>query len=82
MTSSRDPEVLVRPGAQLHGVDVVVGTPSKVLELIRGREWDHNPNEQPRRKVNVCELQMGLAEVGPSWTRRTFSSVRAFPHSA
>ena len=79
MTSSRDPEVLVRPDAQLHGVDVVVGAPSKVLELIRGREWDHNPNEQPRRKVNVCELQMGLAEVGPSWTRRTFSSVRAFP---
>ena len=37
MTSSRDPEVLVRPGAQLHGVDVVVGMPSKVLELIRGR---------------------------------------------
>ena len=45
MTSSRDPEVLVRPGAEVHGVDILVGTPSKVLKLIREREWNHNPNE-------------------------------------
>ena len=58
-----DSEVLVRPGAHAHGVDIVVGTPSKVLELIRGRGWDHDPEEQPRRKVNLGEPQMGLADV-------------------
>ena len=63
MTSSRDPEVLVRPGAEVHGVDILVGTPSKVLKLIREREWNHNPNEQPRRKVNLGEPQMGLADI-------------------
>ncbi|KAI0716140.1 P-loop containing nucleoside triphosphate hydrolase protein [Cerioporus squamosus] len=56
-------QMFARPGAQTHGVDIVVGTPSKVLELMRGRGWDKDPEEQTRRKVNVGEPQMGLADI-------------------
>ena len=52
---------------QNHAVDVVVGTPAKILELMRGRGWDHDAEEgadkRPRRKVTVGEPQMGLGNV-------------------
>ncbi|RPD56286.1 P-loop containing nucleoside triphosphate hydrolase protein [Lentinus tigrinus ALCF2SS1-7] len=56
-------EMFARPGAQAHGVDIVVGTPSKMLELMRGRGWDYDPEEQPHRKVVIGQPQMGLADV-------------------
>ncbi|TBU38468.1 P-loop containing nucleoside triphosphate hydrolase protein [Dichomitus squalens] len=52
---------------QIHPVDIVVGTPAKILELMRGRGWDHEAEEvldkRPRRKVTVGEPQMGLGRV-------------------
>ncbi|KAI0762265.1 P-loop containing nucleoside triphosphate hydrolase protein [Fomes fomentarius] len=59
-------ELLVRPAeGSAHPVDIVVGTPSKVLELIHGRGWDHDPEESQgaKRKVRVGEPQMGLADI-------------------
>ena len=50
-----------------HGIDVVVGTPSKLLELMRGRGWDYDSREPgdktSRRKVTVGEPEMGLRNV-------------------
>ena len=55
-----------------HAVDVVVGTPAKILELMRGRGWDHDAEEEraekrtekyARRKVTVGDPQMGLGNV-------------------
>ncbi|TFK86167.1 P-loop containing nucleoside triphosphate hydrolase protein, partial [Polyporus arcularius HHB13444] len=57
-----DELMFARPGTQ-HEVDIVVGTPSKVLELMRGRGWDKDPDEQTRRKINVGEPQMGLGDI-------------------
>ena len=67
-------EFAVRPEGQGHPVDVVVGTPSKVLELMRGRGWDYETRAQEReergekerhghRKVVVGEPQMSLANI-------------------
>ncbi|KAI0668751.1 P-loop containing nucleoside triphosphate hydrolase protein [Trametes maxima] len=67
-------EIIMRPGPQMHPVDLLVGTPSKVLELIRGRGWDYEQTEiedswgdkreqKPRRKFTVGEPEMGLANV-------------------
>ncbi|KAI0770926.1 P-loop containing nucleoside triphosphate hydrolase protein [Trametes elegans] len=55
-----------------HPVDLVVGTPSKILELIRGRGWDHEKREiedswggerRSHRKVTIGEPEMGLADI-------------------
>ncbi|KAM5537484.1 hypothetical protein V8D89_008811 [Ganoderma adspersum] len=54
-----------------HAVDIVFGTPAKILELMRGRGWDHDAEESAekrtekyaRRKVTVGEPQMGLGNV-------------------
>ncbi|OBZ79025.1 ATP-dependent RNA helicase MRH4, mitochondrial [Grifola frondosa] len=58
-----------------HPVDVLVGTPSKILEAVRGRKWDHEEpkfedtwdteegGRQRRRKVTVGEPQISLADV-------------------
>ncbi|PIL30045.1 transporter [Ganoderma sinense ZZ0214-1] len=62
---------LVGGSGQSHAVDVVVGTPAKVLELMRGRGWDHDAREsadkredsRSRRKMTVGEPQMGLGNV-------------------
>ena len=63
---------LVARGDHNHAVDVVVGTPAKVLELMCGRGWDHDAEEEraekrteryARRKVTVGEPQMGLGNV-------------------
>ncbi|KAI0757767.1 P-loop containing nucleoside triphosphate hydrolase protein [Daedaleopsis nitida] len=62
-------EIMMRPGGQLHPVDIVVGTPSKVLELIHGRGWDHDTRDtesaerHPKRKVTMGPPQMGLADI-------------------
>ncbi len=51
-----------------HAVDVVVGTPAKIMELMHGRGWDHDADEEntdkrSRRKVTVGEPQMGLGNI-------------------
>ncbi|CDO69828.1 hypothetical protein BN946_scf184803.g26 [Trametes cinnabarina] len=65
-------EILVRPGAQQRPVDLLVGTPSKILELARGRGWDYEQRDaeharegdrMPRRRITVGEPEMGLADV-------------------
>ncbi len=71
-------EIIMRPGAQHRPVDLLVSTPSKVLELFRGRGWDWevrrsrkdvfaNGGEEGKinipRKYNIGEPQMGLADI-------------------
>ncbi|KAI0364900.1 P-loop containing nucleoside triphosphate hydrolase protein [Pilatotrama ljubarskyi] len=65
-------EFIVRPdhAAQNRPVDLLVGTPSKVLELTRGRGWDYEQKMEekgeewrPRRKFTVGEPEMGLADI-------------------
>ncbi|KAI1787628.1 P-loop containing nucleoside triphosphate hydrolase protein [Ganoderma leucocontextum] len=57
----------MRSPDQTHAVDIMVGTPAKVLELVHGRGWDHDAEESTdkrgRRKVTVGEPQMGLGSV-------------------
>ncbi|KAI0353213.1 P-loop containing nucleoside triphosphate hydrolase protein [Trametes cingulata] len=66
-------EFIVRPAqaAQNRPVDLLVATPSKVLELTRGRGWDYDQRAEetlgderrPRRKFTVGEPEMGLADI-------------------
>ncbi|KAI9062272.1 P-loop containing nucleoside triphosphate hydrolase protein [Trametes sanguinea] len=65
-------EIIMPPGAQQRPVDLLVGTPSKILELARGRGWDYEQREaensrdderRPHRKFTVGEPEMGLADV-------------------
>ncbi|KAI8983171.1 P-loop containing nucleoside triphosphate hydrolase protein [Trametes punicea] len=64
-------EILVRPGAQQRPVDLLVSTPSKVLELARGRGWDYDAEaedsrgaeQRPRRKFTIGEPEMSLAYI-------------------
>lgn len=62
-------EIYMRSKGQAHDVDIVVGTPSKVLELMRGRGWDHDAEDRDskdkyaRRKVTVGEPQMSLTNI-------------------
>ena len=52
-------EFVVSPqGSAAKPVDLLVGTPSKVLEMVRGRGWDHE-----RREINV-EDTWGTDEQG------------------
>ncbi|OSD05588.1 P-loop containing nucleoside triphosphate hydrolase protein [Trametes coccinea BRFM310] len=65
-------EIIMRPVAQQRPVDLLVGTPSKILELARGRGWDYEQREaedsqegdrRSHRKITVGEPEMGLADV-------------------
>ncbi|KAL1940546.1 hypothetical protein VTO73DRAFT_7981 [Trametes versicolor] len=71
-------EIIMRPGAQNRPVDLLVSTPSKVLELFRGRGWDWEVRRFRKdtfsyggeegkinipRKYNIGEPQMGLADI-------------------
>ncbi|KAI0820599.1 P-loop containing nucleoside triphosphate hydrolase protein [Trametes gibbosa] len=66
-------EIIMRPSVEERPVDLLVGTPSKVLELIRGRGWDYHlrdaeemrrdARERTRRKFNVGQPEMGLADI-------------------
>ncbi|KAI0638765.1 P-loop containing nucleoside triphosphate hydrolase protein [Trametes polyzona] len=63
-------EFIMRPGAQARPVDLLVATPSKVLELIRGRGWDYEDDgegedgdRRPRRKFTVGQPEMGLTDI-------------------
>ncbi|KAI0659183.1 P-loop containing nucleoside triphosphate hydrolase protein [Cubamyces menziesii] len=59
-------EIIMRPEAQPRPVDLLVGTPSKVLELARGRGWDYEQeggDSKPRRKFTVGEPQMSFADI-------------------
>ncbi|KAH9891339.1 P-loop containing nucleoside triphosphate hydrolase protein [Cubamyces lactineus] len=59
-------EIIMRPGAQQRPVDLLVGTPSKVLELARGRRWGYEKEDgksKPRRKITVGEPEMSLADI-------------------
>jgi ATP-dependent RNA helicase MRH4 len=43
-----DSEVALTAGARKsHAVDIVVGTPMKLLEMVRGRGWDRVPVPSP-----------------------------------
>lgn len=64
-------EFAMRKKAVSRPVDLLVGTPSKILEMVRGRGWDWEKRNaegeggvQPRkRKIYVDEAEMGLADV-------------------
>ena len=60
-------EFEVRPGAGAgHAVDVLVGTPSKLLEMARGNGWDKEFNEGEdarRRKWVVGRPEVSLSDV-------------------
>ena len=47
---------IVARADQNHAVDVVVGTPAKVLELMRGRGWDHDAEEERAEKSSSSQL--------------------------
>ncbi|KAH9855735.1 P-loop containing nucleoside triphosphate hydrolase protein [Lenzites betulinus] len=66
-------EILMQRTPEERPVDLLVGTPSKVLELIRGRGWDYHlrdadesrgdTRDRPRRKFNIGQPEMGLADI-------------------
>ena len=62
-----DGEFEVRSGSGAgHAVDVLVGTPSKLLEMARGNGWDKEfgeGEEARRRKWIVGRPEIGLADV-------------------
>ena len=62
-----DGEFEVRSGSGAgHAVDVLVGTPSKLLEMVRGNGWDKEfgeGEEARRRKWVVGRPEIGLADV-------------------
>jgi ATP-dependent RNA helicase MRH4 len=62
-----DGEFEVRPGSGTgHAVDVLVGTPSKLLEMARGNGWDKEfaeGEEARQRKWVVGRPEFGLSDV-------------------
>ncbi|KAI0059885.1 P-loop containing nucleoside triphosphate hydrolase protein [Artomyces pyxidatus] len=59
-------EFEVKKGGSGHDVDLLVGTPSKILELVRGNGWDRQFEEDEEERAKswvVGRPQMGLADV-------------------
>ncbi|KZT08869.1 P-loop containing nucleoside triphosphate hydrolase protein [Laetiporus sulphureus 93-53] len=50
--------------AEDHAVDIVVGTPSKILEMVKGRGWDHQVTLEQEPNVWEGEGKRRLSTVG------------------